>query len=57
MVKQTCNECGKTIETGGFGGLPMKQHYKHKHPEKYYSEEEDKNAINHKITNYTGEKP
>lgn len=41
MPKQTCNECGQEIETGGFGGLPMKQHYKHKHPEVYYSEEED----------------
>lgn len=35
-MKQTCNICGNRIETGGYGGLPMKQHYKHKHPDHYY---------------------
>lgn len=35
-MKQKCGVCGKKVETGGYGGLPMKQHYKHKHPSYYY---------------------
>jgi hypothetical protein len=37
-MKQTCNICGQEIETGGFGGIPMKQHYKHTHPGAYYDD-------------------
>lgn len=40
-MKQSCNLCSKEIETGGFGGLPMKQHYKSKHPEEYYSDDSE----------------
>lgn len=39
---QTCGVCGREIETGGFGGLPMIQHYKHKHPTAYYDDVEQR---------------
>lgn len=39
-MKQTCSICGKEIETGAFGGLPMKQHYRHKHPSAYFGRNE-----------------
>lgn len=35
-MKQTCGVCGKEIETGGFGGWPMKQHYRYKHPSHFF---------------------
>lgn len=44
-MKQTCQSCGARIETGGFGGLPMKQHYRHKHPAIYFGALEDHDQV------------
>lgn len=52
-MEQSCSVCGETIETGGYGGLPMKQHYKHKHPEKYYGEDSEKDSEETSLEDYS----